>query len=279
MRGKFAWSRCRECGFLIGDVRAVQTGGGYDRLDMPAYDRSIGQLRTEEAPRLVELAAGQSPTPHTWLDVGCGVGRLVEEVCKHGYVVRGVEPDPMARHLAQSRNPGAAIVENILALDEEATGVVSMLDVLEHVPSESLAEMAARVRRHLAATGLWMIKVPSSDGPYFRAVDLLSRLFPAQAWPFIERLWLLRFASPHFVYFNEKSARRFLHRNGFEVLAVTYFAAIPLRSALARLTIDDTIPRWKAILALPVVAVLNLLEMIAGRSDSLILLARPNQAG
>ncbi len=278
---RFAWQRCESCGFLIGDVtRRVGPDAGYDRLDMAAYDRSVGRLRAAEASRLIELVNRANPTQRSWIDIGCGVGLLMSAAREQGYTTWGVEPDPLARERAESTNPSSAVGSDLSQLPQniENAGVVSMLDVLEHIPADELTNTARSVRERLASDGIWLIKVPSSDGPFYRATHLVARLLPKQTWPFIERLWLLRFASPHCVYFNEKSAKSFLSAHGFEPVGAVYFPAIPLSSAFARLSMDRTISRWRAAVSLPIVAILNICEAVFRRSDSLVLLARRREA-
>ena len=209
-----------------------------------------------------------------WIDIGCGAGYLLAEAKRSGYEARGVEPDRGAREIAQTINPEVSIVEELESLAARKAGVVSMLDVLEHVPCQRLEETARSIHRLLAASGVWILKVPSSDGPYFTIAHLVSRFTPRLVKPFIERLWQLKYQSPHYVYFNERSARGFLERHGFAVVSVTQFPADPdsfrARSAHAR--------RHRAALesALRFAGdrVLNAYEKLAGRTDSMVVVAR-----
>ena len=247
------------------------------RVGLTGSADTLAEVLPTGTARLLELARAFDPSPRLWVDIGCGVGYLLAEVRKNGYDVCGVEPDPQARAAAQSANAGVQVTDELgdLRLGGEKAGVVSMLDVLEHVPADKLEATAASVRRLLAPSGVWIVKVPSSDGPYFRVAHVAARIAPRLMWPFIERLWQLRFPSPHFVYFNERSARSFVERHGFELVRTAHFPAVPMRSALARLSMDDTIPRWKALCALPLIAVLNAFEAASKKGDSLVLFARP----
>jgi hypothetical protein len=127
---------------------------------------------------------------------------------------------------------------------------------------------ARLVRRK--ARRLWVIKVPSSDGLYFRVAH---RLGIASA---VERLWQSRYEHPHRVYFDEASLRRFLRGHGFDVAATRYLQEVPTRTVTDRLTLDRRMPRWRARLVVPVVAAINLVEHLRARSDALLVLATPS---
>ncbi|HVA26968.1 MAG TPA: class I SAM-dependent methyltransferase, partial [Candidatus Baltobacteraceae bacterium] len=269
-------SVCSKCGLFLGHFTLSNgEGAGYAQLDLRAYERSIGQLRTSEASTLVSRVRRLAPQPAVWLDLGCGAGRLLQQARSY-FKTLGVEPDGLARSLAQAASPETRVAATLseLALPDGSVTVVSMLDVLEHIEPGNLQTLAREVLRSLSTGGLWLIKVPSSDGLFFRCVNLISRLWPLLVSGAIARLWLLNYPSPHYEYFNDRSLRCFLQTTGFETLETFYLPTLPVYSAFSRLTLDSSIPKWKAVLALPLVFLLTIAERLYGRTDSLVAIAR-----
>lgn len=268
--------RCEDCGFLTGMFSVKHgPGAGYSQLDPRAYERSIASLREEEGKVLTGYVRALDPQPRVWLDIGCGAGKLLGQVAAD-FEAYGVEPDELAQNLSIAASPTARVAARIedLELSAGCVGVVSMLDVLEHVEPKHLAAVAANILELISPKGFWLIKVPSSDGLYFRLAHLLSRIAPRLMEGTIGRLWLLNYPSPHYCYFNEQALRRFLCLTGFEVVSTFYLPTLPINTAVSRLTLDRAIPRWKALAALPLVLLIAVAERIRGRTDSLVVVAR-----
>lgn len=258
---------CTGCGLRTSDIRS--SGGiSYAEVDDAAYEAAIGTLRRRQVRDVLRFAM-----PHArrgeWLDIGCGPGYLLAEARGAGFAIRGIEPDAKAAALARTRLGDVVRHDTFREAEQASTDVVSTLDVLEHVPVVELAEFAARVRDTLRPGGVWVIKVPSSEGLFFRVAHAL-RLRRQ-----IERLWQVDHAWPHTVYFDRATLGAFLRRNGFDVVAHRYLAEVPLSTAVARLTMLGDVPRWQALLGLPAIAVVNAIEALRRKSDALVMVARP----
>jgi 2-polyprenyl-3-methyl-5-hydroxy-6-metoxy-1,4-benzoquinol methylase len=267
---------CAECGFVTGVFQIRHGSNDYDRIDMERYQESIGVMRRAEATELVRLVTLHSPTERTWYDVGCGIGSVLSEALRADYAVSGAEPDPLARRMASESLDGARLDSQFdeQSIPDESQSVISMLDVLEHIAPEQLSSMARLVRSKLAPGGYWLLKVPSTDGLFYRLAQVAAAISARAASPVIRRLWMMNYVSPHRVYFREATLRRFISRNGFEPVEVRYTSAIPTGTILSRLRFDDTIPLWlSAGLAAPIAA-LNLVERTRRKTDSLVLLVR-----
>ncbi len=141
--------------------------------------------------------------------------------------------------------------------------ILSTLDVLEHL--DDINAFARLVRRK--ARTLWVIKVPSSEGLFFKVAHLF-RIGSA-----VRRLWQAEYEHPHTVYFNRLAVTRFLENHGFDVVAVRYLDEVPNGTVADRLALDGRMPRWKARLAVPLVFAINLLERLRGRSDAMVVVA------
>lgn len=259
---------CSQCGFLAGESGSAPAIS-YEQVDDAAYEAALGELRRAQAAEILRFVRAYA-TGGTWLDIGCGPGYLLEEAAAVGFRVRGIEPDAKAASLARTRLGEDAVRHDLFREQEtEAVDVLSTLDVLEHIPVAELPDFAERIHRSLRPDGVWVIKAPSAEGLFFRIAHTLG--LRAQ----IERLWQVGHVSPHTVYFTHATLTAFLRRHGFDVVAHRYFAEVPLRNAVARLTMLGTMPRWQAVLVLPVIAAINAIERVRGKSDALAVIARP----
>jgi 2-polyprenyl-3-methyl-5-hydroxy-6-metoxy-1,4-benzoquinol methylase len=253
--------RCLSCGLSVSDF-AESNRTETRAVDSEVFEHAFGRLRRSQGQAIVAMARAHV-ADGDWLDVGCGYGYAVESATSGGFRGRGIEPDDGAAIEARSR--GLDVERGFLSDATEPADVISTLDVLEHVQDmDAFAELVKRKARRL-----WVIKVPSSDGLYFRIAQTL------RIQSLAGRLWQVHFEHPHRVYFNESNLRHFLTRHGFEVAAARHVPELPLRSAVERLTLDDSMPRWKACMALPVIALINIVERVRAHSDALVVLARP----
>jgi SAM-dependent methyltransferase len=252
--------RCTSCGLL---TSAIAPGRklNYADVDDQAYLQSIGRVRRAQAEVIVAFVR-EHGGGGDWLDVGCGYGYVLDAARAAGFAVRGIEPDEKAAAAARAR---IGNVETGL-LDEQtpAADVLSTLDVIEHLHDlDAFAQLAARKARTC-----WVIKVPSSDGLFYKVAHAL-RIGGA-----VRRLWQSEYEHPHTVYFDEGTLTRFLERNGFEVVAKRYLDEVPNGTVVDRLTLDGRMPRWKAALAVPLFFAINLVERVRGKSDALLVIAR-----
>ncbi|MFP5247669.1 MAG: class I SAM-dependent methyltransferase [Thermoanaerobaculia bacterium] len=252
--------RCTRCGLR---TSVIPRGGGtsYADVDDAAYLQSIGRVRQAQAAEIVAFARAHANGD--WLDVGCGYGFVLDAARAAGFRVRGIEPDAKAARVARERI--GDVETGFLHDGTPQTDVLSTLDVLEHL--DDINAFAQLVKRKVRA--LWVIKVPSADGLLFRIAHAL-RIRGA-----IERLWQSRYEHPHRVYFDERTLHRFLRKHGFEVVATHYLEEMPTSTVVERLTLDAAIPRWKARLAVPAVALINTIEQLRSRSDAMLVIARP----
>ncbi|HEX2060068.1 MAG TPA: methyltransferase domain-containing protein, partial [Thermoanaerobaculia bacterium] len=254
--------RCRDCGMRTATF-GERKRTNYADVDPRAYLQAIARVRRAQGEEIVSFVR-EHVAGGEWLDVGCGFGFVLEAARAAGFAIRGLEPDAHAAGAARERL-GDAIARGTLVDGTPAADVVSTLDVIEHL--DDVNAFAQLVRRK--ARALWVIKVPSSEGLFFRAAHAL-RLRGV-----VRRLWQADYEHPHTLYFDRTTLTRFLARHGFAVVAARYLAEVPLGTAVDRLTLDGGMPRWRARLALPAVLAVNVLERLRGKSDSLLVVARP----
>lgn len=251
--------RC-SCGLFLG-TPGDGSGTNYADVDDEAYLQSIARVRRQQSRQIVR-AVREHVSGGEWLDVGCGYGVVLEAARADGFSVRGIEPN--AKAVAAARRI-APVEQGFLTEETRAADVLSTLDVIEHLDDlDSFARLAKRKTRRL-----WVVKVPSSEGLLFKTAHAL-RIGSA-----VRRLWQSAYEHPHTVYFNRATLARFLEKYGFEIVAARYLEELPAGTVIDRLTLDGRISRAVAMLAVPFVAAINLLERLRGKSDALLVLARP----
>ena len=268
---------CVGCGLLINDSK--YTGrAGYERINDDAYEKSIGLVRRQQAKAITALVKQyQVSTNGYWLDIGCGTGNLLQEVLEIGYRVLGVEPDSKAYKQACSlvgiENVHLGLMDNSVAPDQ-SFDVISTLDVLEHIPPDESSEFARLIYSKLKPGGIWVIKVPSKDGLYFKIAHGLIRFIGSPLYNVIKRLWLVDYQAPHTVYFSQESLQRYLEHYEFRPIAQRYLDEIPNSTVMDRMLVDPSISKFQAYLFAPGFYLVNFIERRRGRSDALLFLAQ-----
>ena len=270
---------CRSCGLILGSTsRHKPKLGQYANVDLRAYNGSVGVLRHEQSAEIIDFLRPHVPPGARVLDVGCGFGGFLIRARDAGYAVAGIEPDAHACAGACRVLGEGTVTQGTLPQVKppaRSADVVTTLDVLEHVPLSEHAAFARVVANTLTPGGIWAIKVPSSEGLYYRISALLAGTVPQVGATFLRRLWQAEYEFPHTVYFDRPSLRRWLQRHGFSVFAHRYLAEVPVRRIIDRLTHDGDIGRAQAYAMVPSVCVINAIEWIRRRSDALVVLARP----
>ena len=270
---------CRVCGLVLSSISADgEPVPEFALVDEPTYLRSVGAVRRRQAREIMPLIRSHLSEGSDLLDVGCSFGFFLAEARRAGFHVRGIEPDRQAVDRANELLGGGVVELGSFSAETarpRSADVVCMLDVLEHIAPEDHDGFAGTVRQTLRPSGLWAIKVPSTEGLYYRLSHFILRIERRLGARFVERLWQTRYEFPHLVYFDRRTLTTWLQRRGFEVVAHRYLQEVPLGTIVDRLTTDRGISRPLAYVLAPMVLALNAIESIRGRSDSLVVLARP----
>ena len=272
---------CSSCGLILGVVeRSGPAVSEFALVDQEGYLRSVGATRRRQATEILRQLKRHVPPGVRILDVGCSFGFFLERARAAGFRVEGLEPDRQAYDHAR-RLLGDGVVRNAV-LDQQnarpaSADAVSTLDVIEHIAVEDHASFAEMVRTVLAPDGVWVIKVPSSEGLYYKFSDALVRAYPSLGASLVRRLWQTRYEYPHLVYFSLPSLSIWLRRFRFDVIGHRYLPEVPLGTIVDRLTTDGDIGRAQAYLAAPAVAGVTLIDALRGRSDALVVFARPGR--
>jgi 2-polyprenyl-3-methyl-5-hydroxy-6-metoxy-1,4-benzoquinol methylase len=269
---------CRTCGLVLSSMtRRRPALGQYENVDLRAYLTSVGALRDEQSASILSLLAPHVRPGARVLDVGCGFGSFLIRARQSGYAVAGIEPDADACTGACATLGRGVVSLGTLQEVRPASGsadVVATLDVLEHVPPAEHPAFARAVADVLAPGGIWAIKIPSTEGLYYRAAALVARVARRRGATYMRRLWQTDYQFPHAVYFDRSSLQRWLGRHGFTVVDHRYLPEVPIRTVIDRLSHDGDISRVQAYALAPAVVVINAIEWLRRKSDALVVLAR-----
>jgi SAM-dependent methyltransferase len=276
-----ATSTCSSCGLILSTgERSGSAVPEFALVDPDGYLRSVGASRRRQAAEILPWLTRHVPPGATLLDVGCSFGFFLEAAREAGFRIRGIEPDPQAYAYAQTLLGEGIVRQGTLDGDTAAPAsadVVATLDVIEHIAPDDHQAFAGVIRSVLRPGGVWVIKVPSTEGLYYKMSDLLVRLYPRAGASLVRRLWQTRYEYPHLVYFSLQSLHLWLERFGFRVVGSRYLPEVPAGTIIDRLTTDGEIGRANAYLAVPAVLGVTLIDSIRRKSDALVVFTRPRR--
>ena len=172
------WRGCGGCGhvFTAGwfdDATRAQvlarTGAEQDPEALTL--ESLERLRHVCARIVTKVASVRGALDGRWLDVGIGNGVLLATAAEFGFEPLGLDlREGCVRHARALGLP--ARVATLEELDEGPFEVISLADVLEHVPFPRAT--LARARDLLAADGLLFVSMPNMDCAVWRELDRAS---------------------------------------------------------------------------------------------------------
>ena len=142
---------------------------------------SVRKLTLKHKRSMAVKASGMSKG--ALLDYGCGTGAFLSVMREGGWVVKGLEPDPLARANAKALHGiEAASPEALAAMPDGHFDVVTLWHVLEHV--HRLHDTIEGLRRVLKPGGSIFIAVPNHAswdarhyGAFWAAWDLPRHLY------------------------------------------------------------------------------------------------------
>lgn len=196
--------QCRACDlvFVSPRVRTSMLVEAYSDGDDPVFvSQAAARERTfaRSLARIEELTGG----PGRIFDIGTAGGSFLAAARARGWDVDGCEPnrwlvDWGKRTYGLDIRPGPLTDHNP---PEASYDVVTLWDVIEHVPSPS--DVIERAKRLVKPGGLLVLTFPDVESPSAR---LLGRF-----WPF--------YSSVHLFYFSKRTMGRLLGQRDFEVVA------------------------------------------------------------
>lgn len=175
------WMSCTACGHVF--TRRYWTAEGLTELFRHTHDgQSAGAGNLEQKRQLwnplirtvVDLLGGyprllDPAAPLSWLDVGFGDGSLLMTAAEYGFHAVGI--DARATTVDALRTAGyTAVLGDFLNVPVAGqTAVLSMMDVLEHVPDPRA--WLSRAHDLLAPGGVLAISMPNTEAASWKQMD------------------------------------------------------------------------------------------------------------
>lgn len=214
-KNRFTIVKCRDCGVVYvanaPDARELQaiyvedyyrgTGASIGTVDY-IKDKVFFDTIGREKAGYVQRFAGT--TPRTLLDIGCGMGCFLGAMKAAGWTVEGIEVSAYAADYV-SRELGIPVacgtVEQFPADREKSFDVVTLWDVLEHVPDPGA--LLKQCRRFLKPGGTLFLSTTHIDTPFFTLFGKHARIVIPPS---------------HLYYFSVPVLKRLLHSSHLELI-------------------------------------------------------------
>ncbi len=197
-------SRCRRCGMVTAHPMpsAEFLGRLYEAVEDPTY-AAEAPFRRRNFERILRFLTDRlGLRPGRLLDVGAALGLLVEAAREAGWEAYGVEPSrPMAEAARGRGVPVEAVSLEAWDGPVHAFDVITMLDVIEHVPEPD--RFLAKALRHLRPGGVICIVTPD-------VTSVAARLLGRRWW---------HYRPGHVQFFSARSLGCLIERLGGRVVA------------------------------------------------------------
>lgn len=150
-----------------------------------------------------------------WLDFGCGLGGMLDEMAQESSLAVGLEPNHDRASIC--RRKGHKVVSDLNELEDNSFDIVSMFHVLEHIshPVYTLNQ----VIRKLTPNGVLLVEVP-------HARDALVNLFECESFK------RFTFWSEHLVLHTRQSLSLVVSSSGFSNIYISSYQRYPLANHL-----------------------------------------------
>jgi SAM-dependent methyltransferase len=139
-----------------------------------------------------------------FLDIGCGLGYLLDVAHDEGFQVSGVEFNHAAADRLRSKYVFPVYSGDVLDFKDKPFDVITLMDVIEHFldPIRSIAHISALTK----PGGLFVLTTMDCDG-------IVSRILGTRIEDF-------RRVREHLFFFTRRSITDLLRKNGFEVVQI-----------------------------------------------------------
>lgn len=172
--------RCRECDFVFASPMPDDLSALYGELEDPEYveghDSRLRQMRGILDAILRRRLRDGGRLPRSLLDVGAGMGLMVEAAGERGLEAVGIEPSTFLADHARDR--GLDVHTGVLphpAVEGRTFDLVTCIDVIEHVTDP--VGLLEQLRAHVSPDGLVVVGTPDVD-------SLARRVLRGRWWHF-----------------------------------------------------------------------------------------------
>jgi 2-polyprenyl-3-methyl-5-hydroxy-6-metoxy-1,4-benzoquinol methylase len=202
---------------VLSDIDHVTNGYYEEREEKQGYSVHGQHVSTPRLEDNIRRAKdfGEYIRNKCWLDFGCGLGGMLDEMAGQAKQAIGLEPSRARADIVKAQGHDVA-----LSMDEvevESLDVVTMFHVLEHL-TNPLAELE-KIRGRLKTDGVLLIEVP-------HARDALFTLYESEDFK------RFTFWSEHLVLHTRQSLTLLLKAAGFSKIEVMGYQRYPLANHL-----------------------------------------------
>ncbi len=230
--------RVVKCGcgmvFVNPRLREIKYDKGYFKREGSVYEDYLEERELKKKNFRMVVKDIKKLKRGRLLDVGCGTGELLEVSKENGYSVKGVEISEFASGYCSGKFEVINKSFNEVEF-EEKFDVVTMMDYIEH--SKDPFSDLRKVKNILNENGLLVIATGDIDSWFAK---LMGR-----NWNFLN-------PEEHLYYFSEKSLKKMLEKNGFEIIKIKKdFRYVSLRNFLRYFKINFGSKKVKFLVWLP----------------------------
>ncbi len=171
------WMHCQACEHIY--TRNYFTAQGLSLLFSKAHPMQVTGLNLDQerarwAPTVERVQShlqqqGWMGDSMVWLDVGCGAGGLVITAAEYGFAAIGLDSRTQAVERIEALGYTAAVGDLMELHVTDPVTVISLADVLEHVPFPR--EALQRVHAALVPGGLVLVSCPNLDSGSWRKAN------------------------------------------------------------------------------------------------------------
>jgi len=157
-------------------------------LQRNLFEKAYHWVRNISLKRKLKLINSFNLKERKLLDVGCGTGHFLKLAQEHNWNVSGIEPNPKARAIANTKTNNSVFdAEHLIKWSPGTFDIITLWHVLEHLPE--LKEQITILKSLLKSNGVLIIAVPnykSYDAKYYKefwaAFDV-----PRHLWHFSQK--------------------------------------------------------------------------------------------
>jgi len=143
------------------DRREEQFYSYFSEIWAEGYEDGLTQQYAAYLPHLPKGSA------LPFLDIGCGAGEFVQFLSAHGIQAQGIDSNATEVARAKERGLNACCADALSYLHEhrECFSGISLIEVLEHIPPDSLASLLSAIFRALAPGGVVLLETINVKHP------------------------------------------------------------------------------------------------------------------
>jgi hypothetical protein len=219
--------RCRRCGHRTAEHRGTTTTGTdyHSQYEQGEFLDALAATRRRQAVEIWKRIRTRVDPPDAVLDLGSGRGWFLEQARSAGArQLAGADTSPLAveelllRGIECLQIPSSATSGWDVPLDRLSfrPRVLTLLDVIEHLPIDRLSAMFAEIVGELRPElELVVVKVPVADGLLYRVARVLARI---RVFGPLDQLYQVGTEPPHLGYFTRRSLDTFLSAKNLQVV-------------------------------------------------------------